>query len=63
MIMYRIRYAWPDGRTAWATLTAPRSQILSRAAEYVRAFVGGELLSIQEERPLRDERPQLRLLP
>lgn len=48
--MYRIRYAWPDGRTAHATLTAPSSQILSRAAEYVRAFVGGELLAIEEER-------------
>lgn len=50
MMMYRIRYSWPTGEIAHATLTAPRSQILSRAAEYVRAFVGGELLAIEEER-------------
>lgn len=50
--LYRIRYAHPDGRTAAVSLAAPRSQILSRAAEYVRAFIGGELLSITEERAI-----------
>lgn len=50
MNLYLVRYQWPDGRNSAVTLAAPASQILARSADYVRAFVGGELLSITEER-------------
>ena len=51
----RIRYCWPDGRTAAVSLAAPASQILQQASDYVHSFTGGELLSISEERPLAQQ--------
>lgn len=59
--IFRLRYAWPDGRTAAISLAAPREQILNRAAEYVRRFTGGELLSISEDHPVARVPQQLTL--
>lgn len=52
MTLYRIAYAWPDGRRSHATLAAQPSQVLQRASDFVRCLVGGELLSITEQRPV-----------
>lgn len=63
MTLYRVRYQWPDGKVAAVSLAAPASQILTRAEDYVRAFVGGELLSISEDHPVVRCPQQLRLTP
>lgn len=63
MNLYRISYAWPDGRQSQVSMASPESQILRRAAEYVRCFARGELLEIREERPIVREPVQLELTP
>jgi hypothetical protein len=50
--LYRARYEWPSGRQSWVTFAALPHDALRWASDYVRAFVGGELLSITEERTL-----------
>lgn len=61
MNLYRAAYAWPDGRRSWVTFTAPRSDALRYAADYVRCFTGGELLALREDRPLQRAPFQLTL--
>jgi len=58
--LYRIKYRWPNGQDSHVSLAALPSQILQRASDYVRAFTGGELLEIAEDRPLQ---PTLELTP
>ena len=58
--LYRARYSWPSGRIAWITFASLPHDALRWSADYVRAFVGGELLSITEERSCA---VQLRLVP
>ena len=52
MTLYRARYSWPCGRVAWVSFAAMPHDALRWASDYVRAFVGGELLSITEQHPI-----------
>ena len=49
--IYRARYLWPDGRPSRITFASYPQDALRWAGDYVRCFVGGELLAITEERP------------
>jgi hypothetical protein len=67
MNLYRARYEWPEtsayaGRTSWVSFTSLPHDALAWAAAYVKAFTGGYLLALREERPLTVARPQLSLL-
>jgi hypothetical protein len=49
--IYRARYTWPDGRASYVTFASVPHDALRWAGDYVRMFVQGELLSIDEQRP------------
>ena len=52
MNLYRARYEWPDGRKSWVTFSSMKHDALRWAADYVRCFVGGYLLGLEEIRPM-----------
>ena len=62
MRLYRANYEWPDGRISWVTFASLPHDALRWAADYVRCFVRGELLSITEQHPCAIQRPQLKLI-
>ena len=67
MTLYRASYEYATGPRAGErsrlTFAAEPRDALRLAADLVRAYTGGYLLAVWEERRLVTERPQLRLVP